>query len=178
MVTTALNTIILAGGSSRRFGSDKALFRVAGATMLERALRLGSLFGGQVFVLGGPDAQRLDSLVGTAAKVRVDTGAGPAAALRAVFTEVPHRSLILAVDMPFLRASDLRAFVAAAGPGNAVLGEPGAVFPCILDASFASTEEASMRGSLAKLPLRYIAPQELAISAAALGDINDPKALP
>jgi molybdopterin-guanine dinucleotide biosynthesis protein A len=177
MGEVALNVIILAGGSSRRFGSDKALFRLDGEAMLERALRRARRFGQQVFVLGGRHAERLRSLVGAAATVLVDDGAGPASALRAAFAIEPLRALVLAVDMPYLSSADLDAFVAAAAAGNAVLGEPGAVFPCILDAGFAATSAASMRGSLAQLTVRYIAPDLLAISAAALADINDPGAL-
>jgi molybdopterin-guanine dinucleotide biosynthesis protein A len=106
-----LTGILLVGGSSRRFGSPKALARFEGETLAERAWRL----------LGEVCDERID----VGGDGLTDPGTGPVAAiavgLRAATTEV---AIVVPVDMPLLTAPALRrladacrdAAVAQAGP--------------------------------------------------------------
>jgi molybdenum cofactor guanylyltransferase len=52
--------VVLAGGGSSRFGSNKALARLAGETLLERALRRISLQVDRAVVSAGPDTRWLN----------------------------------------------------------------------------------------------------------------------
>lgn len=51
--------IIVAGGSSRRFGSDKLLTNVGGDPVVRRVLEASSGLGEQVVVTSRPEAERL-----------------------------------------------------------------------------------------------------------------------
>jgi molybdopterin-guanine dinucleotide biosynthesis protein A len=107
----ALTGILLAGGASTRFGSPKALARLAGETLEERAWRL----------LGEACDERL--LVG--GEGLADPGTGPVAAIAAGLRAASHDlAVVVPVDMPLLTADALRqlaqacreAAVAQAGP--------------------------------------------------------------
>lgn len=118
--------IVLAGGRGSRLGSavPKALVRVAGATLLERACaRLGPLCDGLVVVapadlaLPGAGAARAFDAPGTA---------GPLAGLVAGLRSRPFvRAMALAVDLPLLRPGLLRALLERLGEAPAVVPAPG-----------------------------------------------------
>jgi molybdopterin-guanine dinucleotide biosynthesis protein A len=98
--------VILAGGSARRFGAEKALALVGGETIVRRVHRaLASVFP-EVIVIGGSEAVRL-VLAGVPAFDDDQPGSGPlgglSTALRVMST--PY-AFCVGCDMPFL-APDL-----------------------------------------------------------------------
>lgn len=89
--------VVLAGGGSRRFGSDKTQARWADETLLERAARtLGSVFSD--VVIAGPDGVK-----GVPTILDTIPGAGPLAALVSALDEADGRPVfLLAVDLPLV----------------------------------------------------------------------------
>jgi len=91
--------VILAGGLSRRMGSDKAYLEIGGVTLLDH-VRTTLIAGGinKTVVLGKPD--EADGLAD-------DTPySGPAIAIKNYLTKqaAGSRHIVCAVDMPFLTA--------------------------------------------------------------------------
>lgn len=107
-----LASYILAGGASRRFGSDKALAEIGGRTMLARMLPIAGAARREnardrLFVIGEPEKYRQFGAVCVGDRW---PGEGP---LGGVVTGLEHTrdiaadcewSLILSCDMPFLTA--------------------------------------------------------------------------
>ena len=89
--------VVLAGGRSRRFGSDKSQASWADETLLERAVRtLGAVFSD--VVIAGPDP-----VLGRSTIPDTIPGAGPLAALVSALEESDGRSVfMLAVDLPLV----------------------------------------------------------------------------
>jgi molybdenum cofactor guanylyltransferase len=112
---------VLAGGSSRRMGRDKAFIRRGGTTMVERAA--AAMIGGgvgQVVVVGG-DLDRVSDLglVGVADRY---PGAGP---LGAIITALEHLRadivVVLACDHLDPDPEAVRTIIAAVGAYDAVV---------------------------------------------------------
>lgn len=105
----ALAAAVLAGGASRRFGSDKARFRIVpnGPTLLERSVRAVQHLTPRVAIIGDPAYRNLD--LGVPIQPDDRPGQGPlegiATALR-LFD--PARVLVVACDMPCLSPALLR----------------------------------------------------------------------
>ena len=97
--------MLLVGGASTRFGSPKALARVGGETLAERAWRiLGEACGERVAVGKRDDGLELPfDLVDDGTPIRAPL-AGLVAGLRAGSAEI---SLVVPVDMPALTAAAL-----------------------------------------------------------------------
>jgi len=95
--------VLLVGGASTRFGSPKALARVGGATLAERAWRLlGEACSDRIAVGKLADGLELPfDLVDDGSDVRAPL-AGLVAGLRAARTEV---AVVIPVDMPLLDAA-------------------------------------------------------------------------
>lgn len=95
--------MLLVGGASTRFGSPKALARVGGATLAERAWRLlGEACSDRIAVGKLADGLELPfDLVDDGSDVRAPL-AGLVAGLRAARTEV---AVVIPVDMPLLDAA-------------------------------------------------------------------------
>lgn len=115
--------VVLAGGRSRRMGTDKALLRRHGRTWLETARALLRQSGAdRVVILGRPDEPD-----GMADPV---PGAGPAVNLAALMASLPAgtRLLVVPVDMPTLDPA-LLTLLAARPAGGAPSGDvlPAAV---------------------------------------------------
>ena len=117
-----VSVAVLAGGRSRRFGSDKRLLPIEGTTLLGRTLALAASLSDDVVlvVADDADAQHLAPVLAAhAGRVRVvtdtrsDTGplAGLEAALGAAGNEVV---LVLAGDHPRLGADLLTLLIATA----------------------------------------------------------------
>jgi molybdenum cofactor guanylyltransferase len=112
-----LTGILLVGGASMRFGSPKALARLGGETLAERAWRLLGEVSDERLAVGALDGLPFPTVE--------DEGTGPVAAiaagLRAAACEI---AIVIPVDMPLLTADALRllatacreAAVAQAGP--------------------------------------------------------------
>ena len=109
--------VVLAGGRSRRFGADKARYRIGGTTMVEHvASTLGAVCP-TVLVSLGIDTSAFDLPDLRYVRDRyIDAGplAGIHAALEAVDTPW---LLVAACDMPFITPDALRRILAARDPG-------------------------------------------------------------
>lgn len=120
--------LVLAGGESRRFGSDKALARFRGATLLEAVLRgLSSLEFEQIAVVA-KEPEKYAALAGGVTLVSDGSAvqtplAGLAAGLRASRHEVVFAC---AADMPFAADEGLvDALTAALAGHDAALPDAG-----------------------------------------------------
>jgi molybdopterin-guanine dinucleotide biosynthesis protein A len=93
--------VVLAGGSSRRLGRDKALLMLDGETLLTRALRvLRSVTTTQIVV--GPDERRRQA-PGVLIVPDLRPGDGPLAAIWTALLHIETRhALVVACDLPFL----------------------------------------------------------------------------
>ncbi|MFP6626526.1 MAG: molybdenum cofactor guanylyltransferase [Deltaproteobacteria bacterium] len=110
--------VVLAGGASRRFGSDKRNAMVGGRSLLELAChKMSAAVSGTVFVAGGRGGQV--SAGGRVAVVDAVAGAGPLGGIVAgLLCSRADGLLVLACDMPNLRVSTLRS-MAALGTASA-----------------------------------------------------------
>ncbi|WP_446831422.1 molybdenum cofactor guanylyltransferase [Candidatus Foliamicus sp.] len=112
-----LSGLVLAGGQSTRFGSDKAAARIAGASLLERAARLLAGCLDDVWVSVRPE-HALDPL---RSRFRCLPDRypqrGPAAGLEAAHAQAPANAwLTVACDQPGLSERDIRRLIAERDP--------------------------------------------------------------
>ena len=118
--------IVLAGGrGSRLGGQDKPGLVVGDETLIGSVARAGTGAGAGQIVVVGPERPGLD---GVSVVREEPPGAGPVAALRRGLAEVSAPWVaVLAADLPFLRASHLKALRAAAvgGPGAILVDDTG-----------------------------------------------------
>jgi molybdopterin-guanine dinucleotide biosynthesis protein A len=132
--------VVLAGGASRRMGTDKALLVVDGETLLDRAIRILDAAGATtVVVASGPGARRYDVAPALVPDPAGHEGDGPLAGLAAAFahlaaaaTTAPTRVvLVLAVDLPDADPALLRrlADLVRNGPPEAEAGAAVALDP-------------------------------------------------
>lgn len=115
-----ISGLVLAGGLSTRFGSDKAAAEIGGVSLLERAVRLLESVLDDVWVSVRPD-QASDALR-SRYRCLLDRhpGQGPAAGLEAAHAAAPGRAwLALACDQPSLSGADLERLVAERDPNAA-----------------------------------------------------------
>ena len=112
---TAPFTLVLAAGGSRRFGSQKALARFQGSTLLARAIeRARAVVGERYAVVIGADADALLRQIEVPSKhiMRCDDWmAGQSASLRFGIKQIPETDrgvLITLVDQPLISTEDLR----------------------------------------------------------------------
>lgn len=100
-VPDALRGLVLAGGKSRRMGSDKAALRAGGETQLQRAVGLLQRHVGEVFVSTGKD--QADDPVRQGFEQIVDRyeNMGPIAGILSAMDAAPASSwFVLACDLP------------------------------------------------------------------------------
>lgn len=119
---------MLAGGrGSRLGGADKPALRVGGRSLIASVLAAVGAAGARRVVVVGPPRPGLELAAGQLRVVREDPpGGGPVPALRRGLAEVTAPwLLLLAADLPFLRAGELGALLAAAGAAGT--GRHGAV---------------------------------------------------
>jgi molybdopterin-guanine dinucleotide biosynthesis protein len=120
---------VLAGGRATRMGRDKRLFELQGRTLLDRAADLLQR------VLGVPPYAVGDNLAGIwpdPGRIITDArpGCGPLGGLAALLTECPTRwALVLAADMPLVRAGDLLQLVKRASAVDRVVALSAGVRP-------------------------------------------------
>jgi molybdenum cofactor guanylyltransferase len=120
----ALTGVLLVGGESTRFGSPKALARLAGETLADRAWRLlGEVCGERLAVGKGSDRLVLPfPVVDDGSQVRAPI-AGVVAGLQTAANDV---CIFLPVDCPLVSAASLRR-LAQAAPAHPQTGPlPGA----------------------------------------------------
>ena len=105
---------ILAGGQSRRMGSNKALIKVDGETIIERTVRVfKKIFDDTIIIANDPLAyEDLSTRIYT----DIHKGAG---ALGGVYTALFHSSsqytFVAACDMPLLDEASIRVIIGRAG---------------------------------------------------------------
>lgn len=134
-----LTGLILAGGGSRRMGSDKATLRFNGRPLLQHARKmLQQCCAAKIHVVGRPEEP--DGLPDEA------PGSGPAHAIRSAAREIGEgRLLVIPVDMPLLEPADL---LELTGPASAWRDHP---LPCLLPAPAAAKAPDSARSMRALL---------------------------
>ena len=114
---------ILAGGMARRFsGVAKGLERVGGVRMVDRVLAaLGEVTSEIVLVGASPSvAQALPALCAIPDEA---PGSGPLGGILSALRAARRETLVVAWDMPFITASELRPLVAGGVDADAVAWE-------------------------------------------------------
>ncbi len=102
---------VLAGGRSRRMGSNKALLPLAGRRLVDRAIDLLEPHVQEIFVVGPPEVFPLLHVPVHPDEVRQ---AGPLGGILTGLRHASHeRSLVLGVDLPFLNGDVLDRVLAA-----------------------------------------------------------------
>ncbi len=103
-----IDGLVLAGGKSRRFGSDKRQALWNGEPLVLHALRmLTPIVGGTLFVATG---ESREALPGTARAVVLrdePSGRGPLGGIAAALTRSRNGILVLACDLPRVRRATL-----------------------------------------------------------------------
>lgn len=106
--------LVLAGGLSRRWGSDKARLELDGGTLPERAVRRLAAAVPEVAV-----ADRGRGLLAGVPSLADGPGAGPAAGILGGAAAYPERPLLaLACDLPGVNEALLAALLERAGDGD------------------------------------------------------------
>jgi molybdopterin-guanine dinucleotide biosynthesis protein A len=166
--------VLLVGGSSRRFGSNKALARFGDESLAVRAWRvLGEAFEHRLAAGKGADALELPFPVLDDGSAIRHPAAGIVAALRAAETDV---CVVLPVDCPLVTPAALRALAAACADA-AVPADggplPGAFARSALPAlERCLAEQGSLRRALEPLDVRRVP-----LDPALLADADSPAAL-
>ena len=100
---------VLAGGRSRRMGTDKALLVLDGETLLARAVRVLRACCDEVFVVGW---QRIGVDLDVPFVPDDIADAGPLAGIASALRHAAHRRcVVVACDMPRLSATVIRAMI-------------------------------------------------------------------
>lgn len=112
--------IILAGGASTRMGSNKALLKIDGMTMVERAYRiLSSLFDEILLITNTPDEY---PSIPCRKIPDIHQGYGSIAGLHSALSAAEtDRIFVAACDMPFLKPELIRLLCRTAPAANAVV---------------------------------------------------------
>ncbi len=112
--------VILAGGSSRRMGCDKASLMLNGETLLARTTRVLQEVVGSVSIVGWPADH--EAQPGVSYLPDRCPGQGPLVSLAFALSQLqcPY-ALVVACDLPFLRADVLRYLLAVAPGWDAVV---------------------------------------------------------
>jgi molybdenum cofactor guanylyltransferase len=113
----AATAIVLAGGRSSRFGSDKLAAELDGVPLLHHTIRAVAAVCAEVLVVGTPTGLSVELPDDIAAAVVLDVDAyqGPLMALVVAASAATHRTLlIVAGDMPHLEPAVLERVLATA----------------------------------------------------------------
>lgn len=171
MARPDLTGILLVGGASRRFGSPKALARLEGETLAERAWRiLGEACGERVAV--GKLADGLDlpfPVVDDGSSIRAAL-AGLVAGLRASATEL---CVVLPVDVPLVTPALLLKLAEACA--DAAVPQTGPLPGAYRTSSLPALERRLDEGRLAlHEALEEIDTQWIEVDSALLANVNSP----
>lgn len=107
MTRARIDGLLVAGGRSRRFGSDKRRARFGDATLAERSLALlRRAVDGDVFVAG---RGAFDHPVSATFVEDASAGAGPLGGLVGALHRIRFGALVMPCDAPLVRADTLEA---------------------------------------------------------------------
>ncbi|MDI6903213.1 MAG: molybdenum cofactor guanylyltransferase [Methanocellales archaeon] len=119
------SAIILAGGRSSRFSTDKSLFPLGGKTMIEHVLdKVSGIVDETLVVVGDPRQGKKISTVICETRITYDSiiGYGPVAGILAgLLCAKGEYTLVIACDMPFVNASVVDFLFSLAGGYDAVV---------------------------------------------------------
>ena len=159
--------VILSGGQSSRFGSEKSRAQFGTTTLLQRAVTVASALTDEVLVIG-PWAP-----AGTNWVVEPERFGGPVGALAFALTQVSaEQVLVLAGDHPLLQPTLLAELIrlCAEGDSAAVVPVtehgPQPLVACYDHSVLSDAErmldqgERSMRGLLSRITTQYMSEQE------------------
>jgi len=167
-----VSCVILAGGESKRMGTDKAHVQLAGRTLIERVLATVTPLFDDVMISARDNAVEID---GTRFVQDRYAGRGPVIGLCAAMQEARHSYLFaIACDMPFV-TSELIEFLASSPDGYDMVvpvrgGRPEplcALYSTACLKALAGRVENGKRGlvsfieNTSELKARYISEQEL-----------------
>src|SRR5262249_25712125 len=116
-----VTAFVLAGGQSTRMGQEKAMLKLGGRTLLERALKLTHAVAAETIIVGpAPTLERYGRVIED-----VYPGQGPLGGIHAALWQSPTElTLVLAVDTPFLEARFLEYLVGQARESGAMVTVP------------------------------------------------------
>jgi molybdopterin-guanine dinucleotide biosynthesis protein A len=107
----SFSAAVMAGGHSTRMGTDKAFLRVGHEVLIERQLRCLREAGAAELLISGREGVDYSSF-GTKVVFDEKADCGPLAGLAAVLASASSECLlVLAVDMPAMRASMLKKII-------------------------------------------------------------------
>jgi len=116
----SINAFIIAGGRSRRFGRDKALFPVEGVPLIERVLSVGRGVFSEISIIA--DDHGRFSHLGVPCHADMVKGWGP---LGGIYTALryarPGGCFVVACDMPFLSGPLIRAMAGLTGDSDVLI---------------------------------------------------------
>src|SRR5438128_1549695 len=118
-----ITAFILAGGRSARMGANKALLKLGGRTLIDRAISVACSVATDVRVVGDPSKYAAFGVVVPDLYVGRGPLGGIHAALRASSTDL---NLILGVDLPFVQPGFLGYLVSEARSSEATATVPSA----------------------------------------------------
>lgn len=131
-----VSAIVLAGGRSSRFGSDKLVARVGDSTLLDRSIAAAASIASEVMVVGAPGSARAAEVDRATIRFVEDPEpfGGPLVGLLAGLETVAEPiSLVVGGDMPTMQPAVLellvRTLVSTATVDAVVLREPGGIVP-------------------------------------------------
>ena len=114
-MTAAVSGVILAGGQSRRFGSDKALFEIKGTPLIQQAYDTLNAIASPLFVSVASEEIRYD--IPVTHLYDAPGHAGPLAGICTALQASPNDwLLVLAVDMPLVTSTHLQLLLEARTP--------------------------------------------------------------
>ncbi|HXE90132.1 MAG TPA: molybdenum cofactor guanylyltransferase [Terriglobales bacterium] len=118
-----LAVFVLAGGRSRRMGSDKAFMELEGKTLLARALELARTLSPSVAIVGPASLYQSHGSV----VEDIFPGRGPLSGIHAALSSTSSAlNLVLGVDSPFVEPGFLQYLVLEAGRSGAMVTVPRA----------------------------------------------------
>ena len=110
---SSVDALVLAGGRSRRFGSDKRLARLGRDELVRNAVRrVRQAVDGRVFVATGRRRERLPGTASTIVVADRPAGKGPLGGIAAALELAAVGVVVLACDVPRVRPATLRRLAA------------------------------------------------------------------
>jgi molybdopterin-guanine dinucleotide biosynthesis protein A len=159
----SLSGIVLAGGESRRLGTDKALLELGGQTLIENVIGKVSQVSQEMIVVANI-SHKYKGLEATMVS-DVRPGQGALGGIYSGLLAASHfHSLVIACDMPFLNLNLLR-YMALLAPGYDV------VIPCVVAKTFSSHRALGQGPSTAKE--EHLHPLHAIYSKRCLGPIEE-----